>query len=163
MGAAKRNRSYHVVKSEFSSSSETEDNIMLNDTLNHAECLYDNDVLGKLSDRHKNFECFLQELFHCAPQIFFATQRGFAGYAAYDLRHSFLESWHGKPSKDHSILKDDIVVVPRGSSMPWVLRATDVDGEYKLIIDCFVQGIMEGESMALAESGQLQTQSFTLV
>jgi hypothetical protein len=47
--------------------------------------------------------------------------------------------------------------------MPWIFRRTDVEGNYKLISYCFVQGVIDGELIALVESGQLQTQRLTLI
>jgi hypothetical protein len=121
----------------------TENDIMLNDILHHIERLDDPAGCRTLSDRHNDFTKLLFQTSHCAWQNLFATKLRFVG-------------WVARPVIGHSM-------VPRGASMPWVLRKTDVDGEYKLIIDCFVHGIMEGELMALVESGQLQTQTFTLV
>ena len=40
--------------------------------------------------------------------------------------------------------------------MPWVLRRTDVEGEYKPTIDCSVDGFVFSELLSLVESGQLQ-------
>ena len=67
------------------------------------------------------------------------------------------------PFRGQSVLKDDIIVVPRGASMTWVLREIAVEGEYKLITDCYVHEIMYGGLMSLEESGKVQTQGFTLV
>jgi hypothetical protein len=141
-------------------SSRTEDNMMLDDVLNHAERFDEDGVYEHLRHKHRNLHDFLHELEYCTRQVFFATERGFVGNAPYDVRQLRAS---GEPGTVHSVLKDDLIVVPRGASMPWVLRARDVEGEYKLIVDCFVEGIMKGELMALVESGQLQTQSFTLV
>jgi hypothetical protein len=141
-------------------SSKTGNKTMLDDILHHVGGLDVEAVHETLSARHRNFRKFLRQLRFCAREVLFATECGFVGWAAYDLRQS---AGNVTPISDHSVLKNDIIVVPRGASMPWVLRETDLEGEYKLIVDCFVQGIMEGELMALVESGQLQTQSFTIV
>lgn len=95
----------------------------------------------------------------------FATECGCMGQARHDPRQRFMEqdilSRHTAHKDD--VRKGDIIVVPQGAIKPWVLRETDVEGEYKLIIDCFVDGIMSGELMALVESGKLKTQRYTLV
>jgi hypothetical protein len=137
-----------------------ENNEMLEDVLLSIGNLTDKPVRKRLSSRHANYVLFISDVERTADDTLFVTESGFVGWARCAFRQSSCES---RPSSDRSVCKDDIVVVPRGASMPWVLRETDVEGEYKLIIDCAVYGIMYGELMSLVESGQLQTQQFTLV
>jgi hypothetical protein len=131
-------------------------NDMLDDILLNIDSLKDELVRRRLSSRHIWYERFMFDADHSADDALFATKCGFAGWA----RSSPCRS---TPPPDHSVRKDDIIVAPRGASLPWVLRETDVAGEYKLITDCGVYGIMQGELMSLVESGQLQTQRYTLV
>lgn len=86
-------------------------------------------------------------------------------YARHDPRQRSMEQDIGSGYSAHKddVRKGDIVVVRQGASKPWVLRETDVEGEYKLIIDYFVDGVMSGEMMSLVESGKLKTQRYTLV
>jgi hypothetical protein len=166
MDVASRNFPSSVIKSSGSSPSREDNSTILNDILHQVECLDDDVVYEKLDNKHSNFRQFLYVLTLCTPQVFFATERGFVGNASGDVNQDWQGTFGHNAARfydSHSVLKDDVAVVPRGVSMPWVLRKIDVDGEYKLIIDCFVHGIMEGELMALVESGQLQTQTFTLV
>jgi hypothetical protein len=140
--------------------SKTVNNVMLDDILSYAGDWYREDVQEELESRNDFFPAIHRGLQICAEGVFFITERGFVGWAPCDLRQT-LEGV--TPSTNHGVLERDIIVVPCGASMPWVLRETGVEGEYRLITDCVVPGIMDGELMALVESGQLQTQRFTLV
>jgi hypothetical protein len=65
-----------------------------------------------------------------------------------------------------SIQCNDIVVILFGGQAPFILRPTDVDGEYHFIGDCYVDGIMHGEHIEkLKAEGKFEEQktSFTLV
>lgn len=61
------------------------------------------------------------------------------------------------------LLKGDIVVVPLGSSTPLVLRPTEREGKYALVVDCYIHGIMYGELMRLLDNGAVELESMTLV
>lgn len=135
-------------------------NDMIDDILLSIESLNDELVRERLSSKHVDYERFISDVDHSADSTLFATESGFVGWARPGLRQGSCKS--GTLS-DTSVRKNDIVVVPRGASLPWVLRGTNVEGEYKLIADCGVCGIMYGELMSLVESGQLQTQGYTLV
>jgi hypothetical protein len=65
-----------------------------------------------------------------------------------------------------AIQPDDVVVILFGGRAPFILRSTDVDGEYHLIGDCYVDGIMHGEYIEkLKADGKFEERrtSFTLV
>jgi hypothetical protein len=60
----------------------------------------------------------------------------------------------------------DIVVILFGGRTPFILRPTDVDGEYQFIGDCYVDGIMHGEYIeGLKADGKFEEcrTTFTLV
>ena len=137
-----------------------ENNDMLVEVLSSIGNLTDEPVREPLWSRHFDYKRFIFDINDSAQDTLFVTESGFAGWARRAFRQSSCEL---RPCSDRSVCKDDIVVVPRGASMPWVLRKTGIEGEYKLITDCAVYGIMYGELMSLVESGQLQTQRFTLV
>lgn len=137
-----------------------EDDRMLDDILLNIEHLNDKIVRERLRNSHVGYRAFDIDIHKLRHKTLFATECGFTGWAKFDPLQSSVELG---PSPSHSVRKEDIIVVPRGASMPWVLRETDVDGEYKLITDCAVYGVMDGELMALVKSGHLHTQQFTLV
>jgi hypothetical protein len=136
------------------------DDRMLDDILLNIEHLNDKVVRERLRTSHVGYQAFNIDIHKLRHKTLFATECGFTGWAKSDPLQSSVELG---PSPSHSVRRDDIIVVPRGASMPWVLRETDVDGEYKLITDCAVYGVMDGELMALVKSGHLHTQQFTLV
>lgn len=91
---------------------------------------------------------------------FFATNCGFIGSASIDPRgHRLFE----KAAQEASTCEGDIIVVPQGASMPWVLRPSEQEGEFRLISECRVNGIMKGELMELVKAGKLHSTWFTLV
>lgn len=120
----------------------------------------DNNVEGVgMSDFNKMYldHCFEYSIWR--SKVLFATEHGFVGWAGFDLCQSF----PGDGPRDHSVHEGDIIVVPKGASTPWVLRKADADGEFRLVTDCTVHGVMKGELMSLVESQQLRTEKFTLV
>ena len=62
-----------------------------------------------------------------------------------------------------ALQKGDIIVVPLGASVPFVLRKAERKGRYTLVVDCFVHGIMYGEVMKLLDSCEVTTEYFTLI
>ena len=56
----------------------------------------------------------------------------------------------------------DIVCVLFGGCVPYILRATDTDGRYRLVGESYVHGIMQGEAINLWRQGRLTKGSFTL-
>ncbi|KAG9256000.1 heterokaryon incompatibility protein-domain-containing protein [Emericellopsis atlantica] len=52
--------------------------------------------------------------------------------------------------------KQDIVVMLEGFNAPFVLRKTSVEGEYQLVGDCYVHGVMDGELLRKAEEAGVQ-------
>ncbi|KAM0694277.1 hypothetical protein Q7P36_006404 [Cladosporium allicinum] len=53
----------------------------------------------------------------------------------------------------------DVVCILFGGSVPYILRPTDIEGQYLLIGECYVEELMEGEAMGMG----LREQKFTLV
>ena len=53
----------------------------------------------------------------------------------------------------------DVVCILFGGSVPYILRPTDIEGQYLLIGECYVEELMEGEAMEM----DLREQKFTLV
>jgi len=101
-------------------------------------------------------------------RVFFMTEQGFFGSAPHDCWCEYPIRTTGiDPSE--AVRRGDIIVVPLGSSAPWVLRKTDVEGQYTLVVECDVRGIMYGELMELVEAGDggrdesLRVETFVLV
>ncbi|KAI0174847.1 heterokaryon incompatibility protein-domain-containing protein [Pestalotiopsis sp. NC0098] len=96
----------------------------------------------------------------CQEYALFTTTSGFVGVAEYDRRTR--ELWGGK-EENQSACSEDTIVIPLGSSKPWLLRKTEADGEYRLVVDCVIPEIMSGEVMKLVEEKKMETQWVTLV
>ena len=75
----------------------------------------------------------------------FSTRFGFVGHSSSD------------------VLPGDIVVVPFGASVPFVLRDADTTDTYSLVSDCFINGIMNGEWLTQFQRGLIDSESFALV
>jgi len=58
--------------------------------------------------------------------------------------------------------KGDIVCVLFGGSTPYILRPTTNEGEYLLLGECYVDGVMDGEALNLLEKGRRERQWFNL-
>jgi hypothetical protein len=93
--------------------------------------------------------------------VIFTTASGFAGIAGYDMRSRMFLRADTKEAQ--SACPGDVIAIPLGSCKPWILRKTEVDGEYKLILDCIIPEIRSGEVMKLVEAKQMETQWLTLV
>ncbi|PMD22529.1 hypothetical protein NA56DRAFT_535467, partial [Hyaloscypha hepaticicola] len=66
-------------------------------------------------------------------QVFFTTQKGYMGLGGLDC----------KPG--------DLVCILYGGRTPFILRRRDVDSEtFEFIGDCYIHGIMYGETLDLA-------------
>lgn len=57
---------------------------------------------------------------------------------------------------------DDVVCILYGGQTPYVLRKL-ASGQYTLIGECYIDGMMQGEAFAMLESGDTQEQWFELV
>ncbi|RFU25488.1 hypothetical protein B7463_g10850, partial [Scytalidium lignicola] len=67
----------------------------------------------------------------------------------------------GKPGKGWSSVRQrDLVCIILGCDVPLVLRQTG--DYYKLIGDCYVDGIMQGEAMKYLEEGKLNLETFEI-
>ena len=138
---------------------------MLDDILLNIESLNDELVRERLSSRHRVYGKFMKRTRLASHDTLFATECGCMGQARHDPRQRSADQERISRRLAHKddVRRGDIVVVPQGATKPWVLRETDVEGEYKLIIDCYVDGVVSGELMSLVESGKLKTQRYTLV
>lgn len=96
----------------------------------------------------------------CQEYTLFTTASGFVGVAQHDKRtRSF---WDDK-EENESACSGDMIVIPLGSGKPWILRKTEADGEYRLVVDCVIPEIMSGEVMKLVEEKKMETQWVTIV
>lgn len=57
------------------------------------------------------------------------------------------------------VMAGDIVCILFGFDVPYILRPTEIEGEYLLIGECYVEELMEGKGMEMG----LQEQRLTLV
>jgi hypothetical protein len=57
------------------------------------------------------------------------------------------------------MMAGDLVCILFGGIVPYILRPTEVEGQYLLIGECYVEALMEGQAMEM----RLQEQKFTLV
>lgn len=96
----------------------------------------------------------------CRQYNLFTTTSGFVGVAEYDKRKRGLR---GDTEESQSACSGDMIVIPLGSDKPWLLRKTEIDGEYRLIVDCIIPEVMSGEVMKLVEAKKMETQWMTLV
>lgn len=93
--------------------------------------------------------------------VVFTTTHGFVGIAGYDIRgHTRFED---NFDRNQSACPLDAIVIPLGSSNPWILRRTTAEGEYSLIIDCVIHGIMSGEVMSLVKAEEAIIEWITIV
>lgn len=61
-----------------------------------------------------------------------------------------------------SMQPTDIVCVLFGSKTPFVLRPTSTPNEYLLVGECYVYGLMDGETMDAYERGEIESEWFHL-
>jgi hypothetical protein len=74
---------------------------------------------------------------------------------ATELRRFFITDRGAMALGPRSMETRDVVYVPHGSQVPFVLRKKDdVTSTYTLIGECYVHGIMEGELFEQAVSGK---------
>ena len=87
--------------------------------------------------------------------------------SATDRRRLFFMTEHGSIGMGPPAMRPgDIVAILFGAKAPFILRPTDIDGEYRLIGQCYVNGIMHGEYIKqLKAEGKFEdsTRTFTLV
>ena len=57
------------------------------------------------------------------------------------------------------MMAGDVSCILFGGSVPYILRPTEIEGQYLLVGECYVEGLMAGEAMGMG----LQEQKFTLV
>jgi hypothetical protein len=58
--------------------------------------------------------------------------------------------------------KGDIVVLPIGEQVPYLMREFPDGGEFQLVGQCYLHGAMDGEIIEDLEAGRYQTQTFDL-
>jgi hypothetical protein len=80
----------------------------------------------------------------CTDQCLFMTANGFIGLGFGDVHAG------------------DIVALPIGEHVPYVVRERPDSGGYQLICDCYLHGAMDGEIIEDLEAGRYQTQTFDL-
>jgi len=80
----------------------------------------------------------------CYQRLFFATRSGLTGVGPREM------------------LPGDVVALLYGGKMPFLLRE-DGDGRYKLVSDCYVHGIMDGEAVTMVENGIIEENDYVLV
>lgn len=89
------------------------------------------------------YERFLQNIWHgCKRMVFFKTSQGWQGTASAVMEPG------------------DIIVVLFGSRVPFVLRKCG--SAYRLVSDCYVQGLMDGEAIDMWNNGELQLEEFEI-
>lgn len=96
----------------------------------------------------------------CQKYTLFTTTSGFVGVAEYDKRTRELK---GVEKENQSACSGDMIVIPLGSSKPWILRKAEAKGEYRLVVNCVIPEIMSGKVMKLVEAKKMKTQWVTLV
>jgi hypothetical protein len=57
------------------------------------------------------------------------------------------------------MMAGDVSCILFGGSVPYFLRPAEIEGQYLLVGECYVEGLMAGEAMGMG----LQEQKFTLV
>ena len=84
-----------------------------------------------------------------------------------DPRRLFFITEHGTSGMGPPAIRPgDVVAILFGAKAPFILRTTDIDGEYRLIGQCYVNGIMHGEHIEqLKAEGKFEEsrRTFTLV
>jgi len=78
----------------------------------------------------------------CRRVAFFKTSRG----------------WHGSASM--AMETGDMVVILFGSRVPFVLRKHG--SVYRLVSDCYVDGLMDGEAIDMWKDGKLESEEFEI-
>lgn len=89
-----------------------------------------------------------------------ASEFSAAAGSAFDRRSTFSTTQGLTGLCPLFVVPGDIVVVLFGGRSPFVLRKT-VD-HYRLVSDCYVYGIMDGEVVRMWQDGDLETQDFEL-
>ena len=56
----------------------------------------------------------------------------------------------------------DIVCILFGGRVPYVLRHTDPENIYRIVGECYVNGIMNGEAIDMWREGELSKTQFVL-
>ncbi|OQO14483.1 hypothetical protein B0A48_01361 [Cryoendolithus antarcticus] len=64
-------------------------------------------------------------------------------------------------STSHTTQRGDVVCVLFGARVPFMLRP-EPDSRYRLIGDCYVDGMMDGKAVDMWEAGELKLEEFTL-
>lgn len=79
----------------------------------------------------------------CVYAVFFTTSRGHQGSAYQTVEQS------------------DIVTILLGSRVPMILHRHG--SAYRLVSDCYIDGLMDGEAVDMWQNGELELQSFEIV
>ena len=71
---------------------------------------------------------------------------------------SVSQGWHGTASG--ATEPGDVVAILFGSRVPFILRKHN--SGYRLVSNCYVQGLMDGEAMAMLKNGELESEIFEI-
>lgn len=63
----------------------------------------------------------------------------------------------------HLLEQGDLRCVLFGADLPFIIRRTGVIEQYRLIGQCYIRGVMDGEVICMWREGLLQTQTIVLV
>lgn len=89
-----------------------------------------------------------------------AAEFALAARSAFDRRSAFSTA-HGLTGMcPLLVMPSDIVVVLFGGRTPYILRKTA--DHYRLVSDCYVYGIMDGEAVGMWQDGDLDPRDFEL-
>lgn len=89
------------------------------------------------------------------PEIVSANLAGIGHYANF---FKVAETWLGISSGN--IKEGDIVAIVFGATVPFIFRKRGK--AYRLIADCYIDGMMDGEAIKMSENGELEVQELEL-
>lgn len=74
----------------------------------------------------------------------------------------FFQSSHGLlGSSSMQALPGDVIVVFFGATVPFLMRE-QADGSFRLVSDCYIEGLMEGAAVAMWQQGTLSAEEFEI-
>jgi len=89
-----------------------------------------------------------------------AAEFALAAASAFDRRSAFSTTQGLTGMCPLLVMPSDIVVVLFGGRTPYILRKTA--DHYRLVSDCYVYGIMDGEAVRMWQDGNLDSRDFNL-
>jgi hypothetical protein len=112
-----------------------------NDFIDSGYKIRDSDAAHEVGDETEEFHQRFYEI--CMGRAFFSTMHGRFGLGSTRMR------------------KDDKIVVLQGGRTPFVVRASEQDQSFKLIGECYVYGLMDGETFA--KGGELTSEEWIIL